>query len=152
MTLEDELSAIRLRIRSEGVTDMEGFCVWRRRLKRMDDSLSEAQALFVAASPIGAAILDQVTVSRREIARLNELAGRQGNEIGSLVRRLAARPFGEVLAPFVDRVPGWADVIGKRAHLEIEGKELDPARAGARDPRRRDAPDSKCDRPRNRTS
>jgi two-component system chemotaxis sensor kinase CheA len=125
MALEDELSAIRLRLRSEGVLDMEGFiAAWRRRLKRMGDALAEAQSLFVAASPIGEAILDQVTVSRRDVHRLNELAGQQKNEIGQLVRRLAARPFGEIVAPLVQRVPGWADVVGKRVRMEIEGKDV----------------------------
>jgi chemotaxis protein histidine kinase CheA len=62
-------------------------------------------------------------VSRSDIQRLRELVGEPGGELGRLLRRLAARPFGEVIASLVDRVPGWAEAMGKRAVLQVEGKE-----------------------------
>jgi chemotaxis protein histidine kinase CheA len=72
---------------------------------------------------VGSAILDQITVRRTDVTRLGELVGPQGGEAAEIVRRLAARPFGEVLAPLLERVPRWAEREGKRARLEIDGRE-----------------------------
>ncbi|HYO94570.1 MAG TPA: HAMP domain-containing protein, partial [Polyangiaceae bacterium] len=125
MQLEDELSVARGRARSQPGLHASSFSGgWRSRLRQLEDALGDARAVFVAASPIGAAILDQVTVSRSAVQRLNELAGRQAGELGSITRLLAARPFGEVVAPLVDRVPGWADSLDKAARLEVEGKDI----------------------------
>jgi chemotaxis protein histidine kinase CheA len=125
MQLEDELSLARARARSERGLDASSFCTgWPSRLHQLEEALGDARAVFVTASPIGAAILDQVTVSRSAVQRLNELAGQHAGELGSITRLLAARPFGEVVAPLVDRVPGWADLLDKAARLEVEGKDI----------------------------
>jgi len=41
-----------------------------------------------------------------------------------IVSRLSARPFGEIARLFVDNVPRWAEESGKRAVLEIQGKDV----------------------------
>ncbi|WP_242515958.1 HAMP domain-containing protein [Sorangium cellulosum] len=125
LTLEDELCAVQARARSENGISIDGCSAsWRSRLRRVEDELTRAQETFVDASPIGRAILDQITVRRADVARLGELLGGQGGEASEIVRRLAARPFGEVVAPLVERVPRWAENEGKRARLEIDGREV----------------------------
>ncbi|WP_437815352.1 HAMP domain-containing protein [Sorangium sp. So ce1078] len=125
MTLEDELAAVQARARSEDEREGGGRAAsLRARLGRVAEELARAQETFVDASPVGRAILDQITVSRTDVSRLGELLGGRGGEAAEIVRRLAARPFGEVLAPLVERVPRWAEKEGKRARLEIDGREV----------------------------
>ncbi len=125
MTLEDELASVQARARSEGgLAIATNSVAWRARLMQVSDALTDAQETFVAASPIGRRILDQVTVSRTDIARLEQLLGGKNDEASAIVQRLAARPFGEIVASLVDRVPGWAESTGKRANLDVEGREV----------------------------
>ncbi|AGP34050.1 HAMP domain-containing protein [Sorangium cellulosum] len=125
MTLEDELAAVQARARSEDELSVDlGAAAFRARLERVAEELARAQETFVDASPVGRAVLDQITVRRTDVSRLGELLARQGGEAAEIARRLAARPFGEVLAPLVERVPRWAEREGKRARLEIEGREV----------------------------
>ncbi|KYF87236.1 histidine kinase [Sorangium cellulosum] len=125
MTLEDELAGVQARARSEDRISVDGYSVsWRSRLKRVADELTRAQETFVDASPVGRVILDQITVRRTDVARLAELIGARDGEAAEIVRRLGARPFGEVLASLVERVPRWAENEGKRARLEIDGREV----------------------------
>ena len=95
-------------------------------------ALAEAQELFVRASPIGEAILDQMAVRRTDVQALEELTGeleRSGagplvHVLRDLVERLHSRPFGELCAAFAERLPLWAEKLGKRAQLEIEGRAV----------------------------
>jgi chemotaxis protein histidine kinase CheA len=123
--LEEEVALVQGSARASGATDMTAHRpLWSRRLKRIREELERAEELFIAASPVGRAILDQITVDRLEVQRLNELLGSRSDEIGAIVRRLAARPFGEAVASLTDRVPGWAETVGKRARLEVDGKDV----------------------------
>ena len=125
MTLEDELATVQARARSERGLAIATYSVaWRARLMQVSNALIEAQETFVAASPIGRRILDQVTVSRTDVARLEQLLGGKNDEASAIVQRLAARPFGEIVASLVDPVPGWAESTGKRANLDVEGREV----------------------------
>ncbi|KYF68905.1 HAMP domain-containing protein [Sorangium cellulosum] len=125
MTLEGELAVVQARARSETGISVEGSSAsWRSRLKRVAEELTRAQETFVDASPVGRVILDQITVRRTDVARLGELIGGQGGEAAELVRRLGARPFGEVLASLAERVPRWAEQESKRACLEVDGREI----------------------------
>jgi two-component system, chemotaxis family, sensor kinase CheA len=85
--------------------------------------LDDAERLFVAASPIGRAVLEQVTVRRPDLEELCRLAAAQGGRAGALSERLSARSLGELLAPFADRTVRWAESVNKRARLEVEGRE-----------------------------
>jgi len=85
--------------------------------------LDDAERLFVAASPIGRAVLEQVTVRRPDLEELCRLSAAQGGRLGALSERLSARSLGELLAPFGDRTVRWAESVNKRARLEIEGRE-----------------------------
>jgi HAMP domain-containing protein/HPt (histidine-containing phosphotransfer) domain-containing protein len=82
--------------------------------------VAEAERAFVAASPLGAAALEQVTVDRRDVARLGELVGDADGPLAAVAARLLARPFGESVHALAEKVPRWAEGDGKRARLEIE--------------------------------
>jgi two-component system chemotaxis sensor kinase CheA len=85
--------------------------------------VDEAERLFVEASPIGHAVLEQVTVQRPDLQRLCELAERQGGELAQLAERVSARSLGEITAPLAERVARWAESVNKRARVEIESRE-----------------------------
>jgi two-component system, chemotaxis family, sensor kinase CheA len=85
--------------------------------------LKEAEGFFVEGSPIGRLILDQITVRRTDVLRLYELVGARNDEIAAVAGRLASRPFGESLMMLAESVPRWAERIGKRAQIEVDGKE-----------------------------
>lgn len=86
--------------------------------------LERTEARLVEASPIGAAILDQVLVRGDDVARLFAIAGAREDEIGRIAARLCARPFGEIAGPLAERAPAWASASGKRAHVEVEGRDV----------------------------
>ncbi len=95
--------------------------------------LATAEALFVESSPIGRRVLEQVTVSREDVAALVRRYGGQSDELGALVARLAARPFGELLSALPDSVERWAVKEGKRVELIVNGREtLVPAELSER--------------------
>jgi len=85
--------------------------------------LDTAEELFVKSSPIGRRVLEQVTVSRADVDSLfKKLSGRP-DELGQLVSRLAARPFGELVSTLPDSVQRWATKDGKRVELTVSGRE-----------------------------
>ncbi len=130
--LEEQLAELRAEVRA-------GRSCAGPRLERMGtlltdarDALDKAQQLFVRASPIGEAILDQMAVRRSDVQLLDELTLRLAQSgagplvwtVRDLVERLHSRPFGELCSAFVERVPLWAEKLGKRAVLEIEGRDV----------------------------
>ena len=86
--------------------------------------VNDAERLFVEASPIGRAVLEQVTVRRPDLTRLCELARGVGGEANVLAERLSARSLGELTAPLSERAPRWAEAVNKRARVEIDGREV----------------------------
>jgi chemotaxis protein histidine kinase CheA len=90
---------------------------------RATDALERGCEIFVAASPTGRVALDQVTVQRSDLLELQTHLGHRTDVLGQIAARLASRPFGESTANLVDLVPTWADKEGKRARLQVEGKE-----------------------------
>jgi two-component system, chemotaxis family, sensor kinase CheA len=94
-------------------------------LARARLALDRGRDLFVEASPIGHAALDQVTVSRGDLAALTAVvadADADPAAVRPLVERLSSRPFGESAESLVEPVPAWADQLGKSARVVIEGK------------------------------
>lgn len=96
----------------------------RLRLDAMTTKVARARELFIAASPIGGSVLDQITVQRAVLQRLEALASDRQDEIGEVVRRLASRPFGELTASLVDAVASLAVREHKALEVEVLGKEL----------------------------
>lgn len=123
--LEEDLDELR------GLARGEGFATTGSVHGALTSSFTRARAaldrgcdVFVAASPIGRAALDQVTVQRSDVERLEDLARGKGDDLARVVDRLASRPFGESTASLVDMAPTWADKDGKRVRLEVEGREV----------------------------
>ncbi len=85
--------------------------------------VEQSEELFVQASPIGRAALDNVWVRRSDVARLVELCADRRDEIGRNVARLAARPFGECVGGVLEQAAGWAAKEDKRVSLGVEGRE-----------------------------
>jgi chemotaxis protein histidine kinase CheA len=100
------------------------MAILRDRLSAVEQATFAAGKLLMQASPIGAAILEQVTVRRPDLDRVLELAGGSGSELGQAVRRLAARPFGEALLYLTEAVPSWGQRYGKEIALEVTGREV----------------------------
>ncbi|MEY2934071.1 MAG: hypothetical protein RL033_4820, partial [Pseudomonadota bacterium] len=91
----------------------------RSGLLDLERELLRSEQLFVESSPIGRRVLDQVTVSRRDVAALFEGFGARHDRLGELATRLASRPFGELIAGFPDAVQGWSSRDGKLVELVI---------------------------------
>jgi GAF domain-containing protein/HPt (histidine-containing phosphotransfer) domain-containing protein len=109
-------------VSSDATTEMHR--VLREGLAQARAALAQARASFVEASPIGAAVLEQVTVSRTELDRLRALIGQRDDEVGRVLARLSARPFGEVVVYLVEGVGAWAEALGKQARIEVSGREI----------------------------
>jgi two-component system, chemotaxis family, sensor kinase CheA len=80
--------------------------------------------MLVEASPIGPAVLDQVTVRRADVKKLLELAQGRSDELGRVAIRIASRPFGEALFGLVEAAPRWALRESKRVVIEVDGREI----------------------------
>lgn len=127
---EDELAKFRGRLR-EG--EALGPDTVRSRLapliEKATASVGHAERMLVEASPIGPAILDQVTVRRADLTRLSELVPRgkamgSAKEIANVVELLGSRPFGESALSLVDSAPRWAARENKRVILDVEGRDV----------------------------
>jgi len=123
--LEEELDELRWRARGAGfATTSSVHSGLLAHLARSTDALDRGCEIFVAASPIGRAALDQVTVQRSDILQLLSLVGDRSDTLGQITSRLASRPLGESTANLLDLVPTWAEQVGKRARLHVEGREV----------------------------
>ena len=95
--------------------------------------LDDAEALFVESSPIGRRVLEQVTVSRGDIDELVKRYGARHDELGRLISRLSARPFGELTSTLSEDAARWAGKAHKRVEVVVTGREvLVPARVAER--------------------
>jgi len=124
--LEEELDELRALARGEGfVTTGSVHGALLSRLQRAMQAIDKGAEVFVEASPIGRAALDQLTVQRPDVQTLQRLADdRRDPELARAVSRLAARPFGESTASLVDMAPTWGDREGKVVHLDVDGREV----------------------------
>lgn len=125
MLLEDYLALLRSRLKQHDSEPLpDDAQVLRERLTAVELSVDTAGSLLMQASPIGSAILEQVTVLRPDLRRVLDLAGSSTSELGHAVRRLAARPFGEALLYLTEAVPSWGQRYGKEIALEVTGREV----------------------------
>ncbi|HZU84519.1 MAG TPA: HAMP domain-containing protein [Polyangiaceae bacterium] len=100
------------------------------RLGRALSLVSAARDRFVEASPIGAAVLDQMTVRRSDVRAMGQLLfssnGAPSSALVEELRRrllaLEARPFGECVAALEAAASRWADAIGKKVALAVTGR------------------------------
>ena len=118
---EATLADLRSALRGADVISTAERAWLRDHLAKIRGALSQSSDMLVEASPIGAAILDQTTVRRSDLRSLLRFKGRFGGELDRIVDRVVARPFGESTLYLADRVPVWADRLGKRALLRVDG-------------------------------
>jgi PAS domain-containing protein/HPt (histidine-containing phosphotransfer) domain-containing protein len=88
--------------------------------------LGEARTRLVSLSPIGEAVLDQITVRRTQLDTLCQLVERDARDLVELTQAasvLSARPFGESTQQLLSAVPIWAKQQSKGVRLEISGAE-----------------------------
>jgi two-component system, chemotaxis family, sensor kinase CheA len=125
--LEEIISGLagRLRQTPEGgrLTPDEALLL-RNGVEAVSAAASAARELFIEASPIGVAALDQLVVRGAEVSRLVELTSGADNEIGRLARSLLARPFGELVEPLREQAPFWAEAADKRVEVVVSGKDI----------------------------
>jgi chemotaxis protein histidine kinase CheA len=98
---------------------------------RARESLARGRDLLVEASPIGGAVLEQMTVNRSDIGELERLVSELDDgadarvaAVRAVAARLTARPFGELVEPLVDAAPRWAERYGKQVSVAVEGHTL----------------------------
>lgn len=133
--VENELDRLRSDARSGVVPGAEAQKLVAL-LGKLRTEIARAADVFVAASPVGRAALDQITVQRKDVAELLEwiraseraLPGmRKGGPLAKLVsisERIGSRPFGEATLLLVEAAPAWAESEGKRVRLEVEGRDV----------------------------
>jgi PAS domain-containing protein/HPt (histidine-containing phosphotransfer) domain-containing protein len=94
------------------------------RIERAQAAVGAARELFVEASPIGRAILDQMTVRRSDVQQLVQTLSKVPDAtVRSLVASLSSRPFGECTTSLEASAPRWAVEVGKEVQFAIEGRE-----------------------------
>lgn len=105
----------------------------RQHVQKAEQAVERACAVFIEASPIGAAVLSQVTVQKSDVQTILELAGSRSDALGRAARRLASRPFGECVGRLSEAVTSWAESAGKKVQLAIDGRDhtVPPALARA---------------------
>jgi PAS domain-containing protein/HPt (histidine-containing phosphotransfer) domain-containing protein len=86
--------------------------------------LEQAEDMLIQASPLGRAVLDQVTVSRTELGNLMDVAEKLGGEFQTAARRLVTPRFGEIASRLAEQAPGWAASENRSIRLEIDGQEI----------------------------
>jgi chemotaxis protein histidine kinase CheA len=131
--LEDVLSPVRDAVRARTAVPRDWRATTLESIVSAREALSRARQRLVAASTLGEAVFDQVTVSARDLVQLAALRSRCEPAVQQCVDRLRARPFAEIATGLDEVVASWAATQGKRARLEIVGAtvRVDPTLAGA---------------------
>lgn len=124
-SLEDLLAIARGRLRAAGGPLEAALRLdLSARLAATRDAVEATAGSVVQASPIGADILEQVTVRRSDVAELGRLAVDRTDRLGEVARRLVSRPFGEAVLAVVDGAPRWAERDGRALRVEVVGREV----------------------------
>ncbi len=99
--------------------------------REIETALSASQAMLVSASPIGPAVLDQITVRRQDLDALQAATSGRRDHIAAVAQRLASRPFGEALFNLSAAAGSWAEALHKRVTLDLQARDtLIPAELG----------------------
>ena len=123
--MENRLAELRTLAEAEGAAPLgDTLRLLHQGIVDAHVALGEVRQTFVEASPIGEAILEQTTVNRGDIDRLLAAVGDRDDIVAEIASRLASRPFGESVGRLVEGTPVWAEQLGKRATLVVEGRDV----------------------------
>ena len=94
--------------------------------------IASVRQKFIDQSPIGALVLEQVTVNRGDVEALEQVVrelqareeGAKLQNVAKIAARLASRPFGEAVGRLQDGIPAWAAQLEKRANFVVDGKDV----------------------------
>src|SRR5580704_17462282 len=121
---EDELDAIRAAARDGGYPiDADLHARLRAKLADALVALDRSRDLFAAASPIGSAVFDQITVRQADLDALMAEVGERGGMLSTIARRLASRPLGESAVSIVEAVDASAESERKEVQVVVEDRE-----------------------------
>lgn len=84
-------------------------------------ALDASRRRLVEASPLGEEVLEQITVSSRDLAHVQQLFATGQGPMRDAIERLASRPFAECIAGLPDSAPTWAASYGKRVRVDVRG-------------------------------
>jgi len=123
--MEAELSNYRIEAQHAAAPEpAEALQTLREALIRVWNALEGVRAMLVTASPLGADILDQVTVRLSDLVALDQACALGSPDIRELVNRVMARRFGELLLMLVPAGQRWAQRLSKEIALEVEGRNV----------------------------
>lgn len=122
--IEDELDVIRAAAR-DGRYPVDAALHARLREKLADAlvALDRSRELFAAASPVGSAVFDQITVRQTDLDALVREVGERAGPLSVIVQRLASRPLGESAAAVLESVDAWAESERKEVQVIVEDRE-----------------------------
>lgn len=119
--LEERLADLRDRAKDEETSLEAAGPDLRSGFGSAMELLDRAENMLIEASPQGRAVLDQVTVSRTDLAKLMQVAGKQGGEIKRAAEALVTPRFGEIASRLAEQAPAWAKSEKKDVRIEIDG-------------------------------
>ncbi len=123
--LEDVFDQFRARATGAGcVLNGSEVADLAKELELATAALEQGVETLVQASPVGRAVLDQITVQRSDLDALGAYVAHGEGSLAEIQARLAARPFGELVGHAADAAPAWAAASGKQVCVEVEGREL----------------------------
>jgi two-component system chemotaxis sensor kinase CheA len=125
--MEDSLAPLRAVGSARRASDDAFRTAMKSDVMRALELLGDAERHLIELSPIGEAVLDQITVQKSHLEEAVQLAQEggaiKGSPLARAMEKLAARPFGESTQQLVDAVPLWAKRESKRVVLELEGRD-----------------------------
>ena len=118
---EDSLPLVRSLTQPVDPRPREGVVA---RLERARAAVARARELFIEASPIGPAVLDQMTVRKSDVRWLSERLTTADEDVRRAIANLTSRPFGECVTGVEASAPRWAHEVGKEARVVVGGRDV----------------------------
>jgi chemotaxis protein histidine kinase CheA len=131
--LEERLTDLREPAKEKGTTSTEPvFQEIVDGIAAARQHIANVRQKFIDQSPIGALVLEQISVNRGDVEALEQAVqelqaaadGGKVQQVSKIAARLASRPFGEAVGRLQDGIPAWAAQLEKRANFIVEGKDV----------------------------
>ena len=131
--LEERLTDLREPAKEKGTTSTEPvFEDIVGGIAKAREHIAKVRQQFIDQSPIGALVLEQISVNRGDVEALEQAVqelmaitdASKLSHVTKIAGRLASRPFGEAVGRLQDGIPAWAAQLEKRANFIVEGKDV----------------------------